>query len=144
MAGAREALQPEHDVSDDVDVLGRHRHELTPEHVERVAVEPPRARLEPARLDEMRRADRGDVHLQRGVRAHEGAGRAGMVEVDVGEEQVRHVPELEPAVGEAGLEVRDARGRPAVEQRDAVVRLDEVAAHVVREAAVQEVDGLRE
>ena len=33
---------------------------------------------------------------------------------------------------------------PAIEQRDAVIGLDEVAAHVVGEAAVQEVDGLRE
>jgi hypothetical protein len=67
-----------------------------------------------------------------------------MVEVDVGEEQVRHVSELESPARKSGFEVRDARSRPAVEQRDAVVRLDDVAALVVREAAVQKVDGLRE
>jgi hypothetical protein len=67
-----------------------------------------------------------------------------MVEMDVGEEQVRHLSELEPAAREACLEVRDARSRPAVEQGDAIVSLDDVAAYVVGEAAVEEVDGLRE
>ena len=67
-----------------------------------------------------------------------------MVEVDVGKEQVRDVPELEPARGKSRLERGDAGRWPAIEQREAVIGLDEVAAHVVSEAAVQEVDGLRE
>ena len=91
VAGAREGREPERLVADDVDVLARHRRELAPEAVEVVAVQPPRAALEPARVDEVRRADLRDVHLQARVLAHEHARGAGMVEVDVGEQQVADV-----------------------------------------------------
>ena len=80
------------------DVLLRHGSELAPQRVERVAVETPGARFEPARIDQMRRAYLGDVHLQRRVLAHEHARRAGMVEMDVREQQVPQVLELEPAL----------------------------------------------
>ena len=78
-----------------MDVLARHRRELAPERVERVAVEPARALLQPLRIDEVRRADRRDVHLQRRVLAHEHAGGAGVVEVDVAEQQMADVGERE-------------------------------------------------
>ena len=54
----------------------------------------------------MRRADLRDVDLQRRVLADEHTRGARVVEVDVREEEVPDVGELEPALGEAGLQVR--------------------------------------
>ena len=96
VAGRGEGLEPEHRAVDRVDVLLRDRRELAPERVERVAVEPARALLEPLGLDEVRRADRRDVHLQAGVLADEHARRAGVVEVDVREQEMADVGEREP------------------------------------------------
>ena len=56
--------------------------------------------------------------------AHERPGGAGVVEVDVGEQQVADVGELEPALGQSCLQRGDAGGRPAVEERKAVVGLE--------------------
>ena len=128
VAGARKGREPERLVADDVDVLGRDWRELAPEPVEVVAVEPPRAALEPARVDEVRRADLGDVHLQPGVLADEHAGCARMVEMDVREQQVAHVGELEAALGEPRLQLGHARRRPAILQRGPVVGVEEVGA----------------
>jgi hypothetical protein len=71
VAGRGEGLQAEDGAVERVDVLLGHGRELAPERVERVAVQPARAPLEPLRSDEVRCADRRDVHLQRGVPAHE-------------------------------------------------------------------------
>ena len=140
--GAGEALEPEDVVADDGDVVLRDGDELAPEAVEAVAVEPAGARLEPRGVDEVRCADLRDVHLQRRVLAHERAGGAGVVEVDVREEQMADVAELEAALREPGLQRRDARRRPAVVEREAVVGLDDVAADVAGEALVEQVDRL--
>src|SRR5690348_15374156 len=94
MPRRREALQAEHAVADDVDVLLRHGDQLAPQFVERVSVETPSARLEPARIDEMRGADAGNVHPQMRVPAHEDARRARVVEVDVGKQEVTQVLEV--------------------------------------------------
>ena len=67
---------------------------------------------------------------------------AGVVEVDVREQQVPDVLEGQPALGEAGLQRADRRRRPAVEQREAVVGLDDVDADDAVEAEVHEVDRL--
>src|SRR3954452_16573414 len=60
--------------------------------------------------------------------AHERAGCTGVVEMDVREQQVADVREPQPALGETLLERLTRRRRPAVEQREAVVGLDEVDA----------------
>ena len=127
VAGRREALEPDDAVAGDLDVLLRDGRELAPEDVERVAVEAARARLEPARVDDVRRADLGDVDAQPGVFAHERPGGAGVVEVDVREQQVADVGELEPALGEGRLQGRDAGRGPAVVEREPVVGLEQVA-----------------
>jgi hypothetical protein len=88
----------------------------------------------------VRRADLGDVDLKRRVLADEYAGRAGMVEVDVREEQVPEVAQLEPALGETGLEGVDRRRGPAVVQCEPVVGVDEVRADDALVAEVPEVD----
>ena len=82
----------------DPDVRFRDRRELAPERVEQVAVQPPRASLEAGGLDEMRRADRRDVHLEARMLADQDARRARMVEVDVREEQMPDVRQLQPAL----------------------------------------------
>ena len=59
---------------------------------------------------------------------HERARGARVVEVDVREQEVVDVLQLEPARGEALLQRGDRRGRAAVVQREALLRLDDVAA----------------
>ncbi len=54
-------------LADDLDVLLRNRRELTPERVEGVAVQPPRAAFEPARVDDVRSTDLRDVDPERRV-----------------------------------------------------------------------------
>ena len=49
----------------------------------------------------------------------------------------------EPAGGEPGLERADRRGRPAVEQREPVVGVDDVDADDALDALVHEVDRLQ-
>ena len=143
MARRRKRLEPEHLSVDRMDVLLRHGGELAPERVERVAVEAARALLQPGRVDEVRRADRRDVHLQAGVLADEDARRTGMVEMDVAEQQVADVGEREAAVGEACLEPVDGRSGAAVEERRPVVGVEEVARDDPLAAEVVEVDRLR-
>src|SRR6266404_2625607 len=75
--------------------------------------------------------------------AHEHAGGAGVVEVDVAEEQVAKVEKPQPFRLEAGFESVHRRARPAVEERGAVVRFEHVAADRARVALVEEVDRLR-
>ena len=59
----REALEFEDTISDDMDVFLGNGSELSPERVERVAVQPARAGLQAARVDQMWRADLRHVHL---------------------------------------------------------------------------------
>ena len=125
---SREALETENSVSEGVDVSLGDRSQLSPQRVERCPIQSPRARLELRRVDEVRRADLGDVHLEPRMLAHENARRPGMVQVDVREKQVADVGEVEPTLREPCLQVRDACRRTAVEEREAVLRLEDIAA----------------
>ena len=91
----------------------------------------------------MRRADLRDVDLQPGVLADEDAGRARVVEVDVREQQVTHVVELEPVLGEAALERRGTRRGPAVEEGRPVLGVEQVGADHALVALVVEVEQAR-
>ena len=91
-----------------MDVRRRDGRELAPELVERLSVQPAGARIELRRIDEVRCADLGDVHLEPWVLPDEDARRSGVIEMDVREEQVPDVHEVQAALGEAGLQVRDA------------------------------------
>ena len=142
VARRREAGKPNDPVADDVDVLLRHGHELSPQVVEGVAVEPARARLEPARVDDVRRADLRHVDGERGMLSNEGSRRAGVVQVDVREEQVLHVAELDAAPPEGVVQGREAACRPAVEEGQAVIGLDEVGADPALVAAMEQVEWL--
>src|SRR5215213_3051445 len=138
----REAVETQHALADRVHVRLRHRRELAPETVEIVAVEASRAALEPRGVDQMRRADLRDVHLQAGVLAHEHARRARMVEVDVREQQVPQIAQLEPALREPRVQLGGARRRPTVLQREAVVGLEQVRADHALTPEVAQVEGL--
>ena len=142
VTGGRKARQAERLVAHDVDVVARDGRELAPEPVEVVSVEPPRAALEPARVDEVGRADLRDVHLQAGVLPHEHARRSRMVEVDVREQQVSYVGELEAALREARLQLRHAGRGPAVLQREPVLGLEQVRADHPLVAEVAQVERL--
>ena len=141
VARSREDLQVEHAVADDADVLLRHRHERPPEPVEVVPVQPPGAPLEAARVDQVRRPDLAHVDEQARVLADEGAGRAGMVEMDVREQEVAELPDLEPVLGEPCPERVQAARRPAVDQRGLVAR-EQVGADHALAAEVLEVEEL--
>src|SRR5215207_10055670 len=80
------------------------------------------------------------MHLDVRMLADDRPGRTGMVQVDVGEEQVPHVGELDPALPQAGFERGERRRRAAVEHRRPVARLDEVRADHALDALVMEVD----
>ena len=137
--GSRPRLEAEHLSPDDVDVLRRDGDELAPEPVEVVAVQTPRAALEPTRVDEVRRADLGDVHLEAWVLAHEHSSGTGVVEVDVREQQVPDVGELEPLLREAGLQLGDAGRGAAVLEREPVLGLQEIDADHTLVAEVMQV-----
>ena len=92
--------RPSDVVADDADVRLGDGHELAPQRVERVAVETARARLEPRRIDQVRRPELGDVHLEPRVLANERSGGAGVVEVDVREQEMTEVAHLDACCGE--------------------------------------------
>jgi hypothetical protein len=135
-----EALEPEGGLADDVDALLRHRRELAPEIVERVPVEAAGAVLQLRGVDEVRGADLRDMDLQRRVLADEDARGAGVVEMDMAEQQMAQVGELDAALLEPSLERWDAARRPAVEEREPVVGLDEIGADYALGASMVEVD----
>ena len=115
--GRRHDLEPERARAEHADVLCRHRGDRAEQAVERLPVEPPRAALEPLRVDEVRGAHLVDVHLEGRVPPHELAGRARVIGVDVREQDVPQVREREPEPGEARLERGDADRRTAVDER---------------------------
>ena len=92
------------------------RHDLAPEALHVVAVDAGGARHEPRRVQEVGRAAAVDPHLDVGPAAHERAGRARVVEVDVREQDP-----LGDLVAE-GLQQRAVRGLRAGVDDDPVVR----------------------
>jgi hypothetical protein len=80
------------------------------------------------------------VHLQARVLANEDAGGAGVVEVDVTEEQVTHVLKRQAMIGQSLLQRCKTRRRAAVEERGAVGRVEQVAPDDALGPAVVEID----
>ena len=74
--------------------------------------------------------------------AHEHPGRTGVVEVDVAEQEVADVGESQPLLREPGLQGLDRRGGAAVEEREAVVGVEEIRADRPLVALMQEVEQL--
>jgi hypothetical protein len=82
------------------------------------------------------------VHLQGRVLAHERACGACVVQVDVAEQQVADVRQCEVVLGEARLQRVDRRRGAAVEDRGAVIGVEDVRADALLDALVVEVDRL--
>src|SRR3954451_14385277 len=80
------------------------------------------------------------MHWEGRVLAHERAGSAGMVEVDVGKEQVAQVVQPQAAFPKCRIQLFDARRRSAVEQRRPVLGLDEVHTDDALGALVEEIE----
>jgi hypothetical protein len=80
----------------------------------------------------MRPPDRAHPDRQPGHAADERAGRSCVVEVDVREQQMSDVRERETVPGEPRLERVERGRRPAVEQRRAVGRVDQIHTDRVR------------
>ncbi len=74
--------------------------------------------------------------------AHERPGGAGVVEVDVGEEEVSEVADLHSAGAQRAAQRGQAARRAAVEERQAVVGLHEICGDATQIAAVEEVERL--
>ena len=97
--------------------LLRHRRHLAPEaaHV-LLAVEAPGAAQQPRRVDQVGRADLAHVDPQLGEAAREHAGGAGVVEVDVGEQQrprlARRARRSSCSSADAGPGIDDQLARP--------------------------------
>jgi hypothetical protein len=91
----------------------------------------------------MWRAYLGDVDLQYGVLAHENPGCAGMVEMDVGQQEVAKVLELEPPLAQGGVQALEAGRWSAVEERRPVLGLDEVRADDALRALMVEIERIR-
>ena len=72
----------------------------------------------------MRRPDLADVDEQARVLTDERARRSGVVEVDVGEDEMAQVPDLEPVLGQSGAERLQAARGPAVHQRGLGARVE--------------------
>jgi len=113
----RPRLEVENPVSDDLHCLFRNRRELAPQTVEVITVQPPRAALEPARVDEVRRPDLAHVNPQARVSPREDAGSARVVEVDVREHEMAHVLQRQAVGREAALERPETARGPAVHER---------------------------
>jgi hypothetical protein len=71
----------------DLQVLLGHGQHLAPQALHVIAVQTLRARVQPRGIDQVPRAALVHVNTQIGPALHERAGRAGVVEVDVGEQQ---------------------------------------------------------
>ena len=80
-----------------------------------VAVQPSRAPFEALWVDQVRRADLGHVHLERGMFPDEHACRPGVVEMDVAEQQMADVGELQAVLRKPCLQRVDRRRGAAVE-----------------------------
>ena len=135
-----EGLPAEHVSGRDAHVLLGHGPQLPPERVERIAVEAAGRALEARGVDQVRSADFGDPHRQLGVPLHDRAGRACVVEVDVGQQEVAQIGELDAVLAETLDQPRERRGRSPVLQRETLVRLDQVHADRFLPAVEVQVD----
>ena len=128
VAWAREAVEVDDARSGNADVLLGNRHERPPQPLELIQEDPPSAAFQPARVDEVRRADLGDVHGQSRVLPHEHPRGARVIEVDVRQKEMAQIGRGDAVLPETGPEGVDRRRRAAVEQRRPVGGVEQVGA----------------
>jgi hypothetical protein len=98
-----------------------HRLHVAPQVVVQRAEHPPRARHQAGRVDEVARTPLVHPHRQPRVLPYERARRAGVVEVDVRQEQVAQVGDLEAGGREALAQRAEMRAGAAVDERGLAV-----------------------
>src|SRR6266545_2660998 len=115
MTGRGKRFQAGGCVPDDLDVLLGHGERLAVERIEAVAVQAAGRADQPGRIDHVRCADLRDVHADVGLGANDVAGGAGMVEMDVREQQVVDLAQVD-----CFLQALEAGRGTAVEERRAL------------------------
>ena len=105
-------------VKDDQRLL-RHRRDLTPEAVHRVAVQARRARQQLPRIDQVRRSLRVNEDAQLGVLADQRPGRSGVIEMDMRNQERGDVTHGDPGPFELPFQGPERAGRSGIDERDA-------------------------
>ena len=99
--------------------------DLAPQTLHGVAVKQRRARQEPGRIDEMRRAALVHVDAERWIFTDEHAGRTGVIQMDVRQEQRRHIPDRQAGGGERGAQRGQCARRSWIDDRGAAGSVEE-------------------
>ena len=121
----------------------RHRQEGPPERVHLVAVQPRGAGQQFRRVDHVRRAPLVDVDRDVRVLAQQRAGGAGVIEMDVRQQQRAHVGDRDAGPGECRSQRFQARRRSRIDQGDPGGALNDGGRDDARPAAVHQV-GVRD
>ena len=128
-------------VDEHAHALGRHHGELAPQPVHVRAVEALRARQQLRRIDQVRRAALVHVHRQVRMAAHERPGGAGMVEVNVRQQQPVQIGRADPGVRERRFQRRRGRSSgPGSTSSTPDGRLDDTRGNRARAAEELQVD----
>ena len=118
-----------------------HRHDLAPERVHAVAVEPRGGTDQPRGIDQVRRADgmHEDLHVR--LLAHDRPGAAGVIEMDVGDEDLGQLRGVESRRLDPGIERGESRGRSGLDQGQLVRSGQQVGVDDSVPALEPEIDG---
>jgi hypothetical protein len=103
----------------DVDPPGRNGNELAPETVHILAVQAPGTGDELRGVDHVRRAALVHEDIDVGILSHERPGRAGVIEMDMREQDVPHIPHRHALLLERPLQVFDRGRRTWIDERNA-------------------------
>ena len=126
---------------DDPDPLGGNRQERTPELVHPVTEHLGRTRQEPGRIDEMGSAPLVDVDQQPRMLGDQQPDGAGVIEVNVGEENGVKIGDPEPASIELGPQSGEGRPGPGIEQHGTGRGIEQVRGHVRFAAQMPDING---
>ena len=99
------------------EIGGRHGQKLTPQRLQLIPPKLTRAGHEAAGVGQVAHTRGVDEHLDVRVFRHERPGRAGVIEVDVGEQEGAEVFDGDPVTPERGGQRRQRRGRSGVDDR---------------------------
>jgi hypothetical protein len=97
----------------------RHGLEPSPQTIHVVTVQPCRARQQLCRVGHVRRPLRVHEDPDMWMGSHDRAGGAGVIEMDVREQQFADIGHADAALFEAGRQYRKATGGTGIDQRDA-------------------------
>ena len=103
-----------------MDIRGRHRQERPPQGIHLIPIQPRGACQQLCRVHHVRRTAFMNMNLDRRHALDDGPDGAGVIEVDVGDQQGAHVAQRQAALPQPGFEGGQARRRPGVDERDAI------------------------